>query len=98
MGKTIRKSRKGYKPQVYLENERDNKSIKQYTYGRRLKPYAKERGKYGVDNSSGDHNPGSTGKLGVSKMSKLITKNANRSKKKYVRQEAKKSIRKFLNK
>ena len=54
-----------------------------YTWGRRMKQYAKQRGK---------HIPDGSRRTGASKMAKLIAKNANRSAKKSLRQQAKRQI------
>jgi hypothetical protein len=61
------------------------------TTSNKMKPYVGENhkgeGKFTVSKGRG---------LGISQTSKLITKNANRSKKKGARQEAKKEIKKYL--
>lgn len=84
--------------EVYSPSKRDNKDITFPTYGRRMKAYTKnnKRGKFAVDMSRGDGNGGGF-KLGVSRTGKLVTKNANRSLKKAVRQESKNEIRNYLN-
>lgn len=78
------------------QNGRDKKHRGKSTHGKRMKPYALKRGKFGVDKMSGNHD--SIGFYGnnISETSKLITKNANRSLKKALRQKLKEELKKEL--
>jgi hypothetical protein len=57
----------------YSKSGKDDKSQRENTYGKRMKPYSKRRGKFAVEPAN---------KTGISVLGKLITKNANRSLKK----------------
>ena len=82
---------------AYTTEKKDNKSIRDVTFGRRMKAYTpnNKRGKFAVDISNGDGNGGGY-KVGVSRLGKLVAKNANRSKKKSVRQGVKQEIKKVI--
>lgn len=71
--------------------QRDNKSLREGSWGRnrKSKPYdgSKWQFKYGVEPANA---------TGITRLGKLITKNANRSKKKTVRQKAKLIIQQSL--
>lgn len=68
---------------------RDNKSIRTYHTGRRMKTYTvnNKRSKYGVEPGLG---------TGISKLGKLVTKNANRALKKQARQQLKKDLKRQI--
>ena len=75
---------------------------RQGTWGKRMKPYTPKgaRGKERADfsNTANPHGDGTPGfKLGVSKLAKVIAKNAERAKKKAVRRIAKEDIIDELN-
>lgn len=95
MGKTLRNK---IEDGEFLGNQRDKKRIGAVTIGKRMKAYATSF-KFGVDHSTGNpHFRNSGMKTGVSRMGKLVTKNANRSLKKGLRQQLKKELRFELDK
>jgi hypothetical protein len=81
------------KTKGHMKSQRQNKIS-----ANKMKPYVGDKdigkGKFVVEASTGNpHGNGSGFKNGISKMGKLITKNANRSRKKSARQQYKNEIR-----
>ena len=69
----------------------DDKSRMSHTYGKRMKPYSKERGKFVITTSTGNETSHHIVDK-VTETAKLVMHNANRSLKKGMRQQLEKEL------